>query len=87
MAIKLSAHGKRAVTSRELYPVGKPLLLTAALAEAVVRCDQSGNEALAKGTEGGRRKRLRDDCVSASLLAVEQAFADREPEYKYGGTF
>ena len=78
---------KRAVTGKMLYPAGKPLLLTAALAEAVVRCDQSGNECLSKGTEGGRRKRLRDDCVSASLLAVEQAFADREPEYKYGGTF
>ena len=78
---------KKAVVGRKLYPVGKPLLLTAALAEAVVRTDQSGNECLAKGSEGGRRKRLRDDVVSASLLAVEQAFSDREPSGGYSGTF
>ena len=78
---------KKAVVGRKLYPVGKPLLLTAALAEAVVRTDQSGNECLAKGVEGGRRKRLRDDVVSASLLAVEQAFADRESSGGYSGTF
>ena len=48
------------------------LLLRSAMAEARVVSDIAGNCKLAKGTEGGRRLRARDDCVAASVLAVAQ---------------
>ena len=61
---------KAAVTTR-IRPVKPSRLLTAQLAEAVTVSDPSANEKLARDAEGGRRKRSRDDCVAAALLAVE----------------
>ena len=48
------------------------LLLRSSMAEAKVISDIAGNCKLAKGTEGGRRLRCRDDAVAASILAVAQ---------------
>lgn len=48
----------------------KSLLLTSAMAEARVAIDPSGNAKLAKGAEGGRRVRAKDDAAAASILAV-----------------
>ena len=48
------------------------LLLRSALAEAVTVSDPAGNEKLAKGVEGGRRKRARDDIAAAAVLAIAE---------------
>ena len=46
------------------------LLLTAAMSEARLAVDPSGNAKLAKSSEGGRRLRAKDDAVAAAILAV-----------------
>ena len=46
------------------------LLLTAAMSEARLAVDPSGNAKLAKSSEGGRRLRSKDDAVAAAILAV-----------------
>ena len=46
------------------------LLLASAMAEARTIIDPAGNAKLAKGTEGGRRLRARDDAAAAAILAV-----------------
>ena len=46
------------------------LLLTHALSEARTISDPAGNAKLAKGHEGGRRHRARDDAAAAAILAV-----------------
>ena len=46
------------------------LLLRSAMAEARTISDASGNHKLAKGSEGGRRFRARDDAAAAGILAV-----------------
>ena len=46
------------------------LLLTAAMSEARVAIDTAGNSKLAKGSEGGRRVRAKDDAAAAAILAV-----------------
>ena len=51
---------------------GRSLLLRAALSEARVVCDASGNEKLAKSTQGGRRLRAKDDAAAAAILAVAE---------------
>ena len=59
------------------------LLLSAALAEAVVVSDPSGNQKLSKGSEGGRRKLARDDSAAAAILAVASGLrqsADSQPK-------
>lgn len=61
---------RKAVAVREVRPVKPGLLLVAALAEAVVTTDASGNSKLAKAKEGGRRIRARDDAAAAAILAV-----------------
>lgn len=48
----------------------RSLLLTSAMSEARVAIDTAGNAKLAKGSEGGRRVRARDDAVAAAILAV-----------------
>ena len=53
------------------------LLLTAAMSEARVLIDPAGNRKLAKGTEGGRRLRARDDAAAATILAI--AIGARRP--------
>ena len=47
-------------------------LIRSALAEATTVADTSGNEKLAKATEGGRRMRARDDVAAAMILAVAE---------------
>ena len=56
-------------------------LITGALEEAVVVLDTAGSAKLAKGHEGGRRIRHRDDVVAAALLAVGEGMrrGDRRP--------
>ena len=46
------------------------LLLSYAVSEARTLSDPAGNEKLAKGSEGGRRQRARDDACAAAILAV-----------------
>ena len=46
------------------------LLLTAAMGEARTVGDPAGNAKLAKSTQGGRRKRAKDDAAAAAILAV-----------------
>ena len=48
----------------------KSLLLTAAMSEARVSVDVAGNAKLAKGSEGGRRTKAKDDAAAAGILAV-----------------
>ena len=48
------------------------LLLRSAMSEARTVSDPAGNTKLAKGTEGGRRKRGRDDAAASSILAVAE---------------
>ena len=60
---------REAVLSDAVYP-GESLLLTFAMSSARVVSDTSGNSKLAKGVEGGRRSRSRDDAAAAAILAV-----------------
>ena len=46
--------------------------------EAMVVADPSGNQKLAKATEGGRRKLARDDAAAAAILAVAMIERERE---------
>ena len=48
----------------------RSLLLRSAMMTARVVIDTAGNAKLAKGAEGGRRLRSRDDAVASSILAV-----------------
>ena len=48
----------------------KSLLLRASMSEARLTGDVAGNWKLAKGSEGGRRSRAKDDVVAAMILAV-----------------
>ena len=48
----------------------RSLLIRSALSESVTVSDPAGNEKLAKGVEGGRRKRARDDVAAAAVAAI-----------------
>ena len=50
------------------------LLLRYAMGEARVTTDLAGNSKLAKGAEGGRRMRARDDAAAAAILAVAAGY-------------
>ena len=60
---------QQAALSGHLTPV-KSLLMRASMAEARLVGDVAGNWKLAKGSEGGRRSRAKDDVVAAAILAV-----------------
>ena len=60
---------RRAVAEGRVTPP-RSLLLTAAVSEARTLMDPAGNSKLAKGSEGGRRMRARDDAAAAAILAV-----------------
>ena len=62
---------RRAAVTGKIAPEVS-LLLRSAMAEAKVVSDPAGNMKLAKGVEGGRRLRARDDVVAAAILAVAQ---------------
>ena len=59
------------------------MLLASAVGEARTVADQAGNAKLAKGVEGGRRLRARDDAAAAGILAV--ALASRQPKRRRVG--
>ena len=58
------------------------LLLASAMAEARTISDPAGNAKLAKGAQGGRRLRARDDAAAAAILAV--SMASRQPKPRRG---
>ena len=60
---------RRAALDGKLTPLTS-LLLRSAMGEARTISDPAGNAKLAKGAEGGRRARAKDDAVAAAILAV-----------------
>ena len=60
---------RRSCLEGRVVPV-KSLIMVSAMSEARVVTDFAGNAKLAKGSEGGRRLRARDDAVAAAILAV-----------------
>ena len=60
---------RRAVADGQVTPA-RSLLLLSAVGEARCLADPAGNSKLAKGSEGGRRLRARDDAAAAAILAV-----------------
>ena len=52
----------------------RSLLLTAAMSEARVTGDPSGNWKLAKHVQGGRRANARDDACAAAIIAVAEGY-------------
>lgn len=82
---------RRAMAEDEVHPVPS-LLLRSAFAEAVTVSDPAANEKLAKGSEGGRRMRARDDSCASTILAVAEAYrrwpdrpTDAQPRRLYLG--
>ena len=62
--------GFRAAFLRGLVTPCRNLLLSAAMASARTISDPAGNSKLAKGAQGGRHSRSRDDAAAAAVLAV-----------------
>ncbi len=60
---------RRACAEGAVVPV-RSLLMRSAMSEARTVSDPAGNAKLSKGTEGGRRRRARDDAAAAGILAV-----------------
>ena len=60
---------RRAAASERVAPL-RCKLIRNAMCEAVTISDPAGNHKLAKGAEGGRRSRARDDVAAAAVLAV-----------------
>ena len=67
---------RRVMVEGRVRPVPS-LLLAAAASEARTVADVAGNHKLAKSTQGGRRRRAKDDAIAASILAV--AVGVRQP--------
>ena len=67
----------------------KSLLVRSALAEARTVADAAGNEKLAKGSQGGRRARAKDDTAAAIILGVaagsRRASRITRPRWRYRG--
>ena len=64
------------------------LLLRSAMSEARTVSDPAGNSKLSKNTEGGRRKRVRDDAAAAAILAVAVGVrrpTKPKPSWRYHG--
>ena len=62
---------RKAIIDRTARPVTS-LLLRSAMTEARTISDVAGNAKLAKGSQGGRRARARDDAAAAAILAVAE---------------
>ena len=62
---------QRAMTDGDVRPE-QSLLLRAAMSEARLSVDPSGNMKLAKGSQAGRRQRGKDDAAAAAILAVAE---------------
>ena len=69
---------RRAVLEGRVVPAPS-LLLRSAMAEARTVSDPAGNAKLAKGAQGGRRARARDDAAAAAILAVAEGARNRAP--------
>ena len=78
---------RKAAIGGAVRPV-RSLLLRAALAEAITVQDVAGNSKLAKASEGGRRKKARDDACAAAILAVAEGTRRGVPSKRkvYHGT-
>ena len=66
------------------------LLLRAAMSEARVTGDPSGNWKLAKHVQGGRRANARDDACAAAIVAVAEGYRrwaarPKRPRWRYRG--
>ena len=79
---------------RKACEVGKvtavpSLLLRSALSEARAVTDPAGNSKLAKGSQGGRRLRAKDDALAAAILAVAAGTRPgrrpERPRWRYAG--
>ena len=68
---------RRACAEGKVTPA-RSLLLPSAMSVARTISDPAGNAKLAKGSQGGRRLRSRDDAAAAAILAV--ATGTRQPE-------
>ena len=71
-----------AALSGKVTPV-KSLLMRASMSEARLTGDVAGNWKLAKGSEGGRRSRAKDDIIAAMILCV--AVGQRGADIPAGG--
>ena len=60
----------------------RSLMLRYGMSEATVCVDPSGNEKLAKNSQGGRRSHHRDDVIQASIMAVSEAARIQERQRK-----
>ena len=68
----------------------RSLLLTAAMSEARVTGDPSGNWKLAKHVQGGRRANARDDACAAAIVVVAEGYRrwtakPKRPRWRYRG--
>ncbi len=78
---------QRAIADGRVTPL-KSLLLRSAISEARTVSDPAGNSKLSKNTQGGRRKRARDDAAAAAILAVAAGVrrpAKPKPRWRYRG--
>ena len=79
----------RAAVKGDQVAPERSLLLRAALTEARTVSDPAGNSKLAKGSQGGRRARARDDAAAAAILAVAEgrrrATRSLRRPWRYGG--
>ena len=69
---------RRAVAGGKVTPAPS-LLLTSAMAECRTTMDPAGNVKVAKGSEGGRRRRAKDDAAVAAVLGVALGSRRRKP--------
>ena len=81
---------RKAVLGNHVRPT-RSLLLRAALSEARVTGDPSGNWKLSKHVQGGRRANARDDAAAAAIIAVAVGFrrwahgTNRPRRWRYRG--
>ena len=75
---------RRAVIGGRVTP-RRSLLLRSAMREARTVSDPAGNAKLAKGAQGGRRARARDDSAAAAILAVAEGSRRASRLPKAGG--
>ena len=78
---------RRACAEGKVTPAPS-LLLRSAMSEARTVSDPAGNAKLAKGVQGGRRLRARDDAAAAAILAVAAGVrqpARAKPRWRYRG--
>ena len=79
MGFKDGAEDVRAFREACLSGMVKPsksLVMRAAVREGRVMSDPAGNEKLAKGGQGGRRIKARDDALAAAILAVSAGYRE-----------